>query len=160
MINRQPRDKLSAQLKRYLCGRITNRELDDTGDDLPDDGAFAISEMVYLTYSDYPEFHAIGDKRVQGETRKMYERCILFLDSELEYEWPEWHPKPRPWFMWLRNLLSSGQAEMKTREAEATEDEAWRAVGDVEVWPFIRRQDYDNALRAPRRLPGDNQTPL
>jgi hypothetical protein len=155
MINRQPRDKLSAQLKRYLCGRITNWQLDDTADDLPDDGAFAISDVVYLTYSDLPEFKAIGDKRVDGKTRKTYERCILFLDSNLEYEWPDWVSKPIPFFVWLRNMFtSSGRAEIKIREAEAIE--AWRSAGEVEVWPFIRREDYDEALKTPRRLQVDN----
>ncbi len=152
MIDRPSRDRLSAQLRRYMCGRITNWELDDTEDELKEDSDRAIAQIVWLTYSDIPKFRAVGVRRVDEGTRTTYERCILFLDSELEYEWPGWNPKGRPWFLWLRNWLSSGRAMREFCEAEAAEDQEWRNAGDVEVWPFIRRQDYEQALKTPRRL--------
>ena len=153
MIHRPSRNQLALQLRRYLNGRITNWDLDDSGDRLEDDGASEIWEIIWTTYSDFPKFRAVGDRQVEGDLRQQYLRAILFLDSDLEYEWPPW-AIGAPCFLWLRNLLTRGRAGREFDAAEAARIKSWEEAGDSTIWPFVRKSDYDTALQSARRLAG------
>ena len=73
----------------------------------------------------------------------------VFLHSDAEYEWP------------IRNfisltgcaltILTLGVAPLVYRRLAERRHEA---MGDWSVWPFVRRSDYDAALRRPRLLSG------
>lgn len=144
---------MSAQIRRYLNGRISNWQLDDTSDKLDDDGAHGVWCFAFTTFSDNPEYYAIGDAAITGEVREVFVRCILFLDSDLEYEWPPWNPLgDEPIFLWLCNLLTFGRAGEAHRKKEDDDLEVWRSHGDIDVWPFNREADYEIAKMSPRRL--------
>lgn len=152
MIHRASRDKLGYQIRRYMAGRITNWELDDSGDGLEDDGAVAIWFMLWTTYSDFPRFYATGRRRLHGDLRETYLRVILFLDTDLEYRWPAADLGSS--FPWLRNILTFGRAGRDYREAQAAYDQKWHESGDLSVWPFQTTAEYQSALQFPRRLAG------
>ena len=89
MIDRQARD-LTAELIRHLVsGQITTDQFEDR---LPNSADRAIQEVYssgpYLLYSDDDEHKLVGDDAVPREAIPDVARWILFLKSDLEYEWP------------------------------------------------------------------------
>ena len=138
-------------IRRYVAGRCTNWELDDTEEQLSDGSAIAIWDMLYLTYSDFPEQRFASSNNEHCDLRNLYMRSILFLESDLDYEWPEF-PSSRQRCCWLRNLFSLRRVGREQTPDEDPQIAEWRKAGDVEVWPFLRRQDYRDALANPTRL--------
>jgi hypothetical protein len=65
------------------------------------------------------------------------ERCLLFLKSDLEYQWPL--PKIRLRYGILR-LLGFGWLLKRRQEVEM-------GIGDMDVWPFLKRADYEDMSR-------------
>lgn len=135
-------------LRRLVAGRITNDEFEDALPLRSPDPA--ISEIflygVWGCYSDLREHRLVGRQRLPRAARREIARFILFLKSDLEYEWP----RQRLWerFLWMvAGLLTLGLAGRFY----------WRWLGrrgDVGVWPFIREDDLDRAMRHPCYLAG------
>jgi hypothetical protein len=76
-------------------------------------------------------------------------RWVLFLRADLEYEWPPLRfLNPvllLPVSGCLLSLLTLG---LWPRLARAqSEWQRWRASGQLEVWPFLRRTDYERVYR-------------
>jgi hypothetical protein len=68
----------------------------------------------------------------------------LFLHSDAEFEWPR---KPSAIVDYLRRAadgLTGRRFGWWPRKSD----------GDMAVWPYFRRKDYDRALRSPRLLRG------
>jgi hypothetical protein len=71
------------------------------------------------------------------------QRDLLFLESELPYEWND--PEARPYnflqhvFWFLGNLFSCFWPARAERRA-------YEAQGELEVWPFLHREDYLHEL--------------
>lgn len=75
-----------------------------------------------------------------------FERCVIFLHSDCEFERP---PK----------RLGAGVADYFRRvldEITFRRFHLWspQVVGDVSVWPFFRQAEYERALKSPRLLKG------
>ena len=146
MIDRAGRDRLALHLRRLATGRITN---DDYNDEYPirsvDAGIDAVSKAGWSLYSDTWTYRLRGRNALGPETFRAVARCILFLHSDQEYEWS---PDPRRGFLGLvLALITLGRAD--------TRDWAiWRAQGHYDVWPFLRRADFDRAAAKPRFLTG------
>ncbi|MCA9212229.1 MAG: hypothetical protein KDB27_04120 [Planctomycetales bacterium] len=93
MIDRSQRIELSQDLRRLVTGRMTNDEFDDVCYDhyesSPDAAVRAIANFGYGLYSDriFP-YPLRGPDKVSRNDRRMAARCILFLRSDHEYEWP------------------------------------------------------------------------
>lgn len=82
-------------------------------------------------YSDIRE-HKLTDKyKLNIEQSDFVERCILFLRSDVEFEWPS--PRFNPWQSLLR-FLGFGE----------TIEEA--VCGEESAWPFIETAQYEQAL--------------
>ena len=134
MVNLEKRRFASQLISKYLSLEITN---DDLSDDFPrdkSDQAFAAIWENLWGYYDYMYTHkAEGKHQLLGEDRKLFERCALFLRTDLEYEWP-----PHDWisfkYLLWRLLRRRTWIEQKFDE--------FKSHGDFEVWPFIRREDY------------------
>jgi hypothetical protein len=107
------------------------------------------------------------------------ERCVLFLSSRLEYQWP---PYPRDvifnallivggllttigcaysefdtglvWFIILAiGCLLMPLAWMFGNRAAKKRDEVFCRLGDSDVWPFFTRADYEQAKKGDAILP-------
>ena len=145
MIDRAKRDRLAEALRHLLSGRIDNLAFDDldcpgTITESKDRALFAV---FYSVWSHYDDFHSHPLELTDGQ-RLDFKRCILFLHSDAEYEWPR---------------LSLGIVDCFWRIADRITGHhfAWwprRSIGDRAVWPFFRRDDFDRALRCPRLLRG------
>jgi len=142
MINRRKRDLARRLVEKLLAAEITN---DDFVNDYPcrekyDRVIVAIYERLWGFWDDRRTHTLTGKHDLNPEARALFERCIAFLNSDLEYEWP-----PLEW-------LSLSQAFLRLiglrRIADRRGDE-WtqkvRKIGKWEVWPFIREEDLARA---------------
>jgi hypothetical protein len=153
MIDRAARDQLSRNLRLLAAGRISNDQFEDETPRADHDAAIAaFADMAWLLYSDLKEHRLVGRHSIEPSARREVLRWILFLDSDFEYRWPK---MSRPGLSPLRRVrpavtrwLSWPNAISPKRAAE------FLAAGDHEVWPFISRSEYKQALRKPRRLAG------
>jgi len=124
----------------FAAGTITSSEMDnDFPSDKNDPALAGIWERLWVLWDDFHNHTLTGKYAPQPEVRAMMERCIAFLDSDLEYEWPSLMASF--WLIFLRVL------RFRKRAAEVEEHEAQELakLGDLEVWPFLRREDWERA---------------
>ena len=147
-IDTTARKKLAELLRHLVSGVITNDEFEDGLPSSQDEAVVAIYEQAWLLYDDLHEHRLTGKWRVPDDSRTIIARWILFLHSELPYEWPVWRlTGPRIWGRALRGLLTFGQSVR-------TERVKFESSGDYTVWPFFRHEDFDHAKAEPVLLRG------
>ncbi|HZQ22697.1 MAG TPA: hypothetical protein VFA89_07840 [Terriglobales bacterium] len=133
MIDRHARDIAADALRDFMEGSISNDEYERRYPRSKDDPAlWEIWVQVWFFYSDVRTHKLTGKHALNEERRAFMERCILFLKSDVEFEWPR--QKFRPWYGILR-LLGFGRT-LKRREEEEM------SIGDKEVWPFLKKTQY------------------
>ena len=131
-------------MRALVAGLITNDEFEDKR--LPhskEDPAISevFSKGVWLLYSDLEKYRLSGVHRLDEKTKYVVARWILFLKTDLPYEWPVSNIK-QSLLRLLTNILTFGAAnKFYIRQ--------YQAHGDIEVWPFIRRADYEMVLQNP-----------
>jgi len=104
---------------------------------------------LWQTYSEDVPHKLEGKHALTQQSLEYYNRCLLFLGSNLEYEWPD--EKGRffqvagfgPVIRILTFGLSYFVDKVLEKRAKSFMDK-YRHAGDFEVWPFIRKSDYDN----------------
>jgi hypothetical protein len=147
-IDTTARRKLAELLRHLVSGVISNDEFEDRLAWSRDEAVVAIYEQAWLLYDDLHEHRLTGKWRVPDEARFVIARWILFLHSELPYEWPGWRlTGPRTGGRCLRGLLTFGRSVRKERVK-------FEASGDYDVWPFFQREDFDHAQTEPVLLGG------
>jgi hypothetical protein len=134
MVDRNARDVAAHVLRQFMEGSISNEEYEQRYPRSKDDPApWEIWIQVWFFYSDLKTHTLSGKHALNNDRRAFLERCILFLKSNAEFEWPR--QKFRPWYGILR-LLGSGRT-LKRREEEEM------SIGDKDVWPFLKRAQYE-----------------
>ena len=129
MIDRTARDKAVQLLKTLLAGGITNYRLEDEWPDRSIDFAVrAVGEQLWFYYKDCPE-KMLMRASFDPDTIKGIERCIAFLTSEREYEWPQYSFETENRSV-VERLFGLGKQR-------SNEDwERFKAAGEVDAWPF------------------------
>ena len=139
MVDRAKRDSARDVLRDFIDCKLTNDEFFVQFPRSEDDSALrGISSRVWMLYSDLHRHKLNGKHEPNTETRAMLDRCVLFLDSDLEFEWPVLR-------IGLVNVLSKLKTRTKQVMGLSPHSEEVRAgskVGDEMVWPFFRRSDY------------------
>jgi hypothetical protein len=139
VVDRKARDVLAEQIRHLVAGQSSNDEFEDR---LPESPDAAIWEVfwngAWSLYDDLSEHKLRGPNHIVKEYRREVARWVLFLKSDLEYEWPPYPPKPQLLHMLLSIFTVGAYNRMAARR--------WRQNGETEVWPFIRRNDYERAL--------------
>ena len=147
MVDRTGRAVLAEQLRRLASGRLTNAEFDGVRLDRSEDEALvAIGDAGWSLYDDFFLYRLRGRRALKRESLDAVARCILFLDSDLPYEWPARRPTIQSI---VRTLITFGSWLRRDRLR-------WQAAGPYHVWPFFRESDYEKALANPRRLRGES----
>ena len=144
MIDRDARNTLAEAIRSLASGLITNDEFEDKR--LPhsnDDPAISevYSKGAWLLYSDLQEYRLSGIHRLDDKTKTVIARWVLFLKTDLPYEWPVSTFK-QGLLRLLSNLLTLGAANRFYAYR-------YQGSGDIDVWPFLRRSDYEAALQKP-----------
>jgi hypothetical protein len=145
MVDRKARDILAEQIRHLLAGVITNFQYIEEVDRLftDDKGIRPIMNTIWQVYDDLRE-HKVDKTSFSLDDRKMLGRIILFLKSDLEYQWPSLRTKI-PFFRLLSNIFTLG---IYTRKRDQEEEKA----GDFEYWPFISKADFELANMNPPYL--------
>src|SRR5437667_4707124 len=109
MVDRIQRDAASRVLRSFMDGAITNGEFEAQFPRSEEDSALpAIKANVWMLYSDLHRHKLTGKHEPNAETRALLERCVLFLETNLEFEWPA--PK-----IGLSNILPNLWLQAKAR---------------------------------------------
>lgn len=159
MIDRRRRDAMAELLRHFVAGRLTNDEFEERldvtlNDPRPvrrweDAALWAIRSRAWFLYDDLRTHRMKGEWAPSREGRSELARWVLFLYSDSEYEWPI-----RDFISLsscLMNLLTLGLAQVILSRLLR---QRHKAMGDWDVWPFVRRSDYEKALEHPRLLAG------
>jgi hypothetical protein len=94
MVLREPRTQLHEALAALINGELLSDDFTDAYCRLwhdSDDRAVAeIAQFGWGLYSDdWPRYFR-GRYAIGAESRQFAQRCLLFLQTDLEYEWPQW----------------------------------------------------------------------
>jgi hypothetical protein len=90
MVYRRKRALAAGVLREFRDGKITNDEYDDRWPRNKGDRVFwAIFDQIWFFYGDVTEYRLTGKYELSPEVRELFDRCILFLESDLEYDWPK-----------------------------------------------------------------------
>jgi hypothetical protein len=169
MVDRERRKKLALHLRHLSVGLISNDDFekkvmnDVTHGWLPEQYYRAkeakfddpiikpMLELCWCLYSDTKRHKLIGGHKLTDEQLKSIARYILFLHSNLEYEWSYIDATNPLIKLSLKDLLLTivtlGQNirnELNKRKQQVKEIER---MGDIDVYPFFRKQDYEAQLK-------------
>jgi hypothetical protein len=136
MVHREDRDVACKLIEQLANGEITNEDFDEAFPRRSKDRAlFPVYAQVWFQYSRHT--HKLVSKHgLNPEAKQLLKRCVAFLRSDLEYEWPDYK-----WIDPKRILLGLlGQRRKVERDFER-----FKAAGDFEVWPFFRVSDRENS---------------
>jgi hypothetical protein len=174
MIDIERRKKLAFHLRQLSVGLTTNDEFEEgimddvTKEWLPEqyyrskkakeDDAVIVPmlELSWCLYDDTRQHKLVGRDKLPDESLKIIARCILFLHSDLEYEWPDQIFLLNPIFKFsllkmlfvlVINILTLGWHIRNYRKKEARAFEEFKKLGAFEHWPFFRKADYEMQLQ-------------
>ncbi len=168
MIDKDRRKKLALHLRQLTTGQISNDDFEErimndiTNGWLPeqyyrsedctnDDGIIQlILEYSWCLYNDTMNHKLKGKYSLTDETIKEIARYILFLHSELEYNW-KYFDVINPTIRFsikdsLKNLFSLGKFKNEIIAQRNKELELMKSEGDFEYWPFKTKKDYEKQL--------------
>ena len=170
VIDRPSRDFAASLIRRFRDGALTNDQFQDEWPSNREDRALgALATMLWHFYDDRKEHTLTGRHALTLDGREFFDRCVLFAESDLPYEWPEedfiginglgWRLMvilSLGSLLWLRIgsfgwplvVVSIGLIfllDRRIRQSNARIEAKLKATGDMDLWPFIRRSDYDAA---------------
>jgi len=139
-------------LRRFMSGKITNYDFEALMPETADPAISSIWETAWYYYSDLKKHKLIGSHRLHPEARKQWAKWILFLDSDLPYQWAETgehlndpqENQRKGWMLSLKRFGGRGPLTGASTQKISTAQFA--------AWPFFSQKDYRHALRAPTRL--------
>ena len=97
-------------------------------------------------YSDFRTYRLQGADRLPEDVRREVARWILFLKTDLPYEWPISGRLAH--VGWVFGAVATLGLTQRWRNRR------FRACGEISVWPFFRAADYEAALRSAPYLAG------
>ena len=137
MIDRHARDIAANAVRDFMEGSISNREYERRYPRAKVDPAlWAIYSRVWFFYSDVSEHALTGKHALTDEGRAFLERCVLFLRSDAEFQWP-----PMKLHVWYPLLRLIGVGWIVNRRIEKL-----MGIGDKEAWPFLKKAEYADQL--------------
>lgn len=138
--DRQARDKLTGALRSLVAGQLTNEEFESRVPAQSSDPAIQalLSNGTWRFYTGAPH-GSLADR-----DRGVVSRWQLFLKTDRPYEWPTLTRRERVLHA-LAAVVTLGIAPKLYRQHVEKQ-------GDVAVWPFLRRADFDEAMKSPAYL--------
>jgi hypothetical protein len=89
MVDKPTRLKAAHLIEDFTQGKLTNDEFVDRCPKSADKSLRAISSMTWFAYSDLREHRLEGKHALTDKGKEMFQRCIVFLNTELEYSGPD-----------------------------------------------------------------------
>ena len=146
MVDRESRRRLAELLRHFVAGLISNDEFEDRCPHGSRDSAVRqiMDEGAWFLYDDLHEHRLTGRYKLNARDRESVARWILFLETDLSYEWPIVSLGLRLALVPI-NLVTFG---LLGRIVQRYASQG----GAVHLWPFRRRPDYEAALKEPPYL--------
>jgi hypothetical protein len=133
MVNPQLRVKAACLIRAYLDGKIDNFEFADGFPHDKNDAALkAVEQRLWFHYDDVRAHHC--EFPLHSDIEMLFRRCALFLDTQLEYEWPE---------LWHHNLAHPIVRILSGQLFRSDAIEQSKSSGNYDVWPFLHRTDFE-----------------
>src|SRR5271170_2184172 len=85
MVDQANRLKAAALIRQFGLGSITNDQFADALPCSNDEAIRAIRSMLWFCYSDLHEHRLAGKHALKPEWRDLFDRCVMFLNTDLEY---------------------------------------------------------------------------
>ena len=141
MIDRPARKRAAEAIRHFVTGQISNKEFLRRYPESEDDSAiWALDDTVWCLYDDIRTHKLSGDEALSKEFKSEAVRWLMFLYSDKEYLWPNiGKPGFRHYPSWFCRLFVFASKRY----------ERFRAAGDYSVWPFLRREDFEDARQRP-----------
>jgi hypothetical protein len=144
--NRELRSVAAALVIRYCDREITNDQFEDGFGQLwrwTDDRAVkAIYTAIWTTYSDLREQYLDAGYDQSSELVLFFERCILFLKSDLPYEWERDNFIGLAPFTPIFRALSKAAKKISGNRPLAGLRCGPDSKEDWKVWPFKNESDF------------------
>lgn len=145
MIDYEARKNAAEVARRFVGGQISNFEFENSFPSSKDPAMWAIEDTLWCFYDDFEEHQLKGKRSVPEETKQLMLRWVMFLYSDIEYEWPKIsYPGVRPIQYGLFGKLFNRQKKQH----------AFLSSGDIEFWPFINQESFEYAKNNPSLLAG------
>lgn len=144
MIDRHDRESAASLVEQLRDGTLSNFDFEAQWPQCRSDRALkAISSMLWRYYDDLFEHRLTEAYALSGEAREIFDRCVLFLLSDLEYRWP------RDDFFDAGVDSRSGILGLSDTccDFPDCDPDGTGIDGDTAVWPFLRAAEYDQARR-------------
>jgi hypothetical protein len=113
MVDPQARDTAAKLLQAFIDGTISNYKYDHGFPRSKSDPALrSVWANLWFYYSDIREHTLTGKDALTPGVRALYERSLLFLKSDLEFQWPPPEFKliwPSPTFWIWKDLEATGR---------------------------------------------------
>ncbi len=135
-VNIDARKKLAHHIRNLATGIITWHEYiefdkDGSGGDKTVDAIWA---MIFNAYDpDYPDSHP---------PKEFAARTILFLNTTLQYEWQD--TILLDFLLFHIDLLTF---KLFSKKLKSLESLPYEEQGDVSIYPFRRKEDFENARK-------------
>lgn len=155
MVDRIARDKFAELLRHFAAGNLTNDQYEDAAQLIlknaqrKDRLLGAMFSRVWFLYDDTHEHRLRDKRRLTGESRRAVARWILFLHSDLEYEWPI-----KSFVSLSGCLLRICTLGLAGLVLNRINERRLRAMGSWDLWPFFREVDFDSTKKRPWLLGG------
>ena len=127
MVDRLARQKVGENLERALAGTIANWEFDDAWPKSEDRVIRAMEEQLWCFYDDNRKL-TLDIRKSKPDAVPLFERCLVFLRSDQEYEWPDY------------SFRKTGKSYFRLLFDPAGEAKRWKefeTAGDIKAWPFL-----------------------
>jgi len=149
MIDRTARQRAAEAIRHFVTGQITNFQfIDRYPYSKHDPIIWALDDTMWCLYDDIRTHRLAGEDALNPQFKREVARWLMFLYSDEEYIWPRiGQPGFRNSPSWLCRWFGIGRKKF----------EWFHATGDFSVWPFVRRDDFENARRKPVLLNGNTQ---
>lgn len=138
------RRKYARLLRSLVTGRITNFEYEDrvnkTVDFQNDRAIWAVYRYAWYLYDDLHTCRLTGPNALTKEARREVAKWLLFLYTDLEYQWPSFKQR----FSSLLFKLSAGKVGANLNNQS----------GDAELWPFFTREEFSKTITGPLHFIG------
>lgn len=169
MVDKERRKKLAFHLRHLAVGLISNDEFENYITDevtfgwLPEQYYRAkeaeiddpiirpMLELSWTLYSDLKNYKLKKKDKLSDQQLKDIARFILFLHTELEYEWPYLDAtNPLIHFSFkdvLLSVLTLGQHYRNKLKQQHQEFEKFTETDNYIYWPFISETQYQDQLK-------------
>ena len=146
--DRKSRDEMAEAVRALVSGRISNDEFESRAPVRSSDPVLweVFWGGTWTLLSDLRRHKLRGEHLLDELDRRIVSRWVLFLRTDKPYEWPTLTRRQRIAHS-LAGILTFGLSSKLYRRHFAKH-------GDFEVWPFISRRDFDEAIASPATLKG------